>query len=139
MPPRLGCRQTQRPPASLERVQGAVWDCRPSWSRFSYGSGRRSSDFSSKRGGENQRAGSKREVMSKIPKGDWEPEVRDNHPPAACLGRARVGNRLALFSLLTLLFSGAMILETRLCQESFGAFQFSRCFLTHSPPELSPI
>src|ERR1019366_3379320 len=37
----------------------------------------------------------------------------------------------ALFSLLTLLFSGAMILKTRLSQESFGAFQFSRCFLTH--------
>ena len=34
-------------------------------------------------------------------------QLRAHHPPVACLGRARVSNRWVLFSLLTLLFSGA--------------------------------
>lgn len=34
---------------------------------------------------------------------------RNENPPAACLGRARVGNRWDRFSLLTLLFSGDVL------------------------------
>jgi hypothetical protein len=56
----------------------------------------------------------------------------DNHPPVACLGRARVSNRRVVFSLLTLLFSGGITFKTPQCRESFGGFQFSRCFSNSS-------
>jgi hypothetical protein len=40
-----------------------------------------------------------------------------------------------LFSLLTLLFSGAVTMKTQLCRESFGSSPiFSRCFLTRYLP-----
>src|SRR6266496_682243 len=58
------------------------------------------------------------------------------NPPAACLGRARVGNRWAYgFSLLTLSFSGAITLSNPLVAKKFRwTHKFVCVTLQGSPP-----